>query len=91
MVLHMRKVREFVRHVVPAVLKPIRVIWNQAIALVFFALAILSGSMVYQKYQESGPSDRIIAVLLGTVFVGVMLFYGVTSFWKARKISRTGS
>jgi hypothetical protein len=87
--------REFVRHIVPAVLKPARTLWNEIIGFVFFCLAVYCGSGMVRAYmqlgdakpdQESGHLFRLVLSASATV---LMLYFGVTSFLRARKISRS--
>ncbi len=86
---NMGMITEFRRHVVPAVIQPIRVIWNQSIAFLFFALAVIGAFMVYREYQKREDLDAFLALVLGGLFVGMMAFYAITSMWKARRISRS--
>lgn len=81
--------REFRQHILPAVIRPLRVVWNQAIAFLFFVIAVLGGVMVYREYQKREELDAVLALVIGGIFVGLMAFYGFTSMWKARKISRS--
>ncbi len=86
--------KEFVRHVVPAVLKPARTLWNEVIGFVFLCLAILFGSGAIRAYLAMGddpqPDMGHFWRLLGTGFLTLlMLYFGVTSFLRARKISRS--
>ena len=90
-----RSGREFVKHVVPAVLKPARTLWNEIIGFVFICLAVYCGSGVVRSYIKLGtaPPDQVADHLfrLGLSVVGtlLMLYFGVTSFLRARKISRS--
>src|SRR5450759_5450378 len=56
-----RNGREFVRHVVPAVLKPARTLWNEIIGFVFMCLAVYCGSGVVRSYMKlvSAPPDQV--------------------------------
>ncbi len=74
--------RQFAQHVVPEVVRPARVIWNQAIGGVFLLLAVsFSGYAFMQSRNAAG--------MIGGIFLGVvMAFFSVTSFLKARQISR---
>ncbi len=74
--------QQFAHHVVPAVIRPARVIWNQAIGGVFLLFALsFTGYAVTQR--------RNPAAIIGGIFLGmVMAFFSVTSFLKARQISR---
>jgi hypothetical protein len=85
--------REFVKHVVPAVLKPARTLWNEIIGFLFVCLAILFGSGTIRAYLAlGGPKSDAgdFMRLLGTGFLTLlMLYFGVTSFLRARRISRS--
>jgi hypothetical protein len=74
--------KKFATHVVPEVVRPARVIWNQAIGGVFLVLALsFFGYAVTQRQNGAGT--------IGGIFLGlVMAFFSVTSFLSARKISR---
>lgn len=81
--------RQFFRHVLPGVLKPIRVLWNEMIAFVFVVLALLVGLSVYRKWQTyDGSVADFFAVTLGGGFALLMAGYGLSSFLRARRISR---
>ena len=86
--------REFVRHVVPAVIKPARTLWNEVIGFLFLCLAILFGSGAVRAYMAMGTGAKDdygdLLRFAGTGFLTlVMLYFGVTSFLRARKISRS--
>ena len=87
--------KHFVKHIVPAVLKPARTLWNEIIGFVFICLAVYCGSGAVRSYLKLGstPADEATGVLfrLGmSVFCTLlMLYFGVTSFLRARKISRS--
>lgn len=81
--------RKFATHVVPEVVKPARVIWNQAIGGVFLLFAVLFFSYAVRYFRalhtsEGNPVALAFAAFLGTV----MLFFGISSFRKARRIGR---
>jgi TctA family transporter len=66
-----------------------RVVWNQSIAFLFLALTVIGAFMVYREYQRREAMDALLALVMGGLFVGLMAFYGLSSLWKARKISRS--
>jgi hypothetical protein len=75
----------FVKHVVPAVIKPARTLWNEVIGFIFLCIATMFGFQAgrYAVHHELGKT-----LLAG--FCTLMLgWYGVSSFWRARKISRS--
>ena len=87
--------RSFVKHVVPAVLKPARTLWNEVIGFLFICFAVIFGFRavrIYQDYSkvaggESG--DDLIRLIIAGFCTLLMLYFGVTSFLRARKISRS--
>jgi hypothetical protein len=74
--------RKFAQHVVPEVVRPARVIWNQAIGAVFLLFAI---SFAWYSVAQH---NNIAAVIGGGFLTAVMTFFGVSSFLKARRIAR---
>jgi hypothetical protein len=86
--------RQFVKHVVPAVIKPARTLWNEVIGFLFICLAVLFGSGAVRAYlamsESPDPDTGHLWRLLGTGFLTLlMLYFGITSFLKARRISRS--
>ena len=87
--------RSFVKHVVPAVLKPARTLWNEVIGFLFICFAVIFGFRAVRIYQDfskvpSGESgDDLVRLLIAGFCTLLMLYFGVTSFLRARKISRS--
>lgn len=74
--------RRFAHHVIPEVVRPARVIWNQAIGGIFLLFAL---SFAWYTYTQS----HNVAALIGGAFLSaVMAFFCITSFLKARRIAR---
>ena len=74
--------KKFAQHVVPEVARPARILWNQAIGAVFLLLAVYF--IGYASMNTQNPP-----AVIGGGFMGlVMGFFAVTSFRKARHISR---
>jgi hypothetical protein len=90
-----RSGREFVRHVVPAILKPARTLWNEVIGFVFICFAVMFGFRTVHLYLDfsretnTAGSDNFVRFLLAAFCTALMLYFGVTSFLRARKISRS--
>jgi hypothetical protein len=81
--------KQFLRHVLPTIIKPIRVLWNELIAFVFVVFAVVAGFSTYRALRDfDGDADSLFRVVLTSVFALIMLFFGLTSFLRARKISR---
>jgi hypothetical protein len=82
--------KKFVQHVVPGVIKPVRVLWNEFIAFLFFALAVLSVPSAYRHIKNfDGDTQSFFRALLTCGFALIMIFFGITSYIRARKISRS--
>ncbi len=82
-------VSEFRRHIVPTVIKPLRVVWNQSISFLFLALTVIGAVMVYKEYHRRNDLDAVLALVVGGLFVGMMAFYAISSLVKAHRISRS--
>ncbi len=74
--------RKFATHVVPEVVRPARVIWNQAIGGVFLLLTL--SFLGYAFGHKQNVPGMFFAIFLGAV----MAFFSISSFLKARRISR---
>ncbi len=82
--------RQFLHHVVPGVVKPMRVLWNEIIGFVFLVFSILMGFSTYRNFRNIEKSDgSALPLIAGSLFAGLMLYFGITSFMRARKISRS--
>jgi len=82
--------RRFLGFVVPAVVKPAHTLWHEILGFVFILMAIafvLSGFRAVRQFD--GSPTAILKV--GMLVVGVCLLggYGISSFRRARKISRS--
>ncbi len=77
------KAKKFVDHVMPGVIRPIHILWNQMIGFVFIVLAVVFGYRVVRGKEPVGLQ------LVGAVFVLLIAWFGISSFWKARRISKS--
>ena len=83
-------VKKFLQHVVPGVVKPIRVLWNEVIGFVFLAFAVWTIPSTYRHIRDfNGDPDSLFRLILTSVFSFMMIYFGVTSFLRARRISRS--
>lgn len=74
----------------PRVIKPARIFWNQIIGLIFLLFAIPALWKAVQFSKTIGTDSQSAGRLaISLVFGGFMLFFGLASFWRARRISRT--
>lgn len=83
-------VRKFLHHVLPGVVKPVRILWNELIAFLFFVLAVWTIPSAYRHIRDfKGDPDSLFRLILSSFFALMMIFFAVTSFLRARKISRS--
>jgi hypothetical protein len=75
----------FISHVVPGVARPMRVLWNEIIGFLFFVIAVPIVFGAIRAYRD-GDGQR---VMLAGGFALMLLYFGITSFLRARKISRS--
>ena len=84
------KVGRFLEHVVPGVVRPLRVLWNEIIGFVFLCLAAWAVPSAIRNIRslqtEQGSMGR---VALSFGFLALMAYFGISSFLRARRISRS--
>lgn len=74
----------------PAVIKPARTLWHEVIGFLFLVLAILPLFSTYRAIRDfDGEPANLFKIGLSLAFIAIMSYYGVTSFLRARKISRS--
>ena len=73
----------FVSHVVPGVMRPMRVLWHEIFGFIFLSIAFIMGVGAFRR-QLDFQGMLIVGSLVVT-----FLYFGVTSFLKARKINRS--
>jgi hypothetical protein len=76
---------QFVRHMVPAIIRPAHALWNQVIGFIFLSFGGIFGISAV-RYAIKGDTLRLTVAGLCTL---IMAWYGITSFLKARRISRS--
>jgi hypothetical protein len=82
--------RQFLEHVLPAVVRPLRVLWNQMIGFLFLVLAAVAIPRGVRSVREfNGDLESFFRLLLTGLFIAVMGGYGIHSFWRARKVTRS--
>jgi hypothetical protein len=79
-------VSKFIQHVVPGVLKPLRVLWNQMIGFTYIVFAVVCGWRLYIELRTEAKAFPILLLGLATA---MMLYFGLYSFFRARRISRS--
>ena len=85
-----RQAKQFFGHVVPAVIRPLHILLNEVVGLFFMIFAAM-GLFYGQRYwrQLDTPDGSITRVVMTFAFALLMAYLGISSFWKARKISRS--
>ncbi|MBI4908431.1 MAG: hypothetical protein HY820_32700 [Acidobacteria bacterium] len=84
------RTKQFLSHVLPGVMRPIRILWNEMIGFVFVCLGVIPLFQAYKAYREfdagnEGPGRLFL--ILG--FCAIMLYFGIGSFLRARRIGRS--
>jgi succinate dehydrogenase hydrophobic anchor subunit len=80
-----RQAGKFVKHVLPAAIKPVHSLWHEILGFVFLVFAAIGSWKVIRNSASLGPLELVILI----VFIVVMAAYGVSSFLKAWRISRS--
>jgi hypothetical protein len=85
-----RLAKQFCHHIVPKVVRPLQVVWNQVIGFLFLVLAAWSVPHGVRTIREfDGQPGSLVHLALSALFTSAMTVYGVLSFLRARKISRS--
>jgi len=83
-------VGRFIEHVVPGVMRPMRVLWHEVIGFIFIVLAVVFGSSAIRNYHLLQTEEVSLLKLAVSFFLpALMAYFGITSFLRARKISRS--
>jgi hypothetical protein len=78
--------KKFLTHVTPGVVRPIHILWNQVIGFFFIVLALLPMHSIIRDWGQDNTGPRLA---LEVPFTLLMAGFGIHSFLKARKISRS--
>ena len=80
----------FIEHMMPGVVRPLRVLWHEVIGFIFIVLAVLFGSSALRNYHLLQSEEISILRLAVSFFLPVLMaYFGITSFLRARKIGRS--
>ena len=86
----LQKAKKLAAHVLPGVVRPIHILWNQVIGFIFLVFAVVAGFAGYRTFRHfTGDMGDLVRIVLCGIFVVIMGAYGLSSFLKARKISRS--
>ena len=78
--------KKFLGHVIPGVARPIHILWNQVIGFFFIVLALIP---VHSIIRDWGRDDSAPRLALEIPFALIMAGFGIHSFLRARKISKS--
>jgi hypothetical protein len=84
--------KKFLHHVLPGVVHPLRVLWNEAIAFLFLAVTLATLRPIYKAWQEWDMTNETGAMIrfgMAVIFAMFMLGFGISSYLRARRLSRT--
>jgi len=76
---------KFVKHVLPAAVKPVHSLWHEVLGFIFLTVAVIATLNVARHRAAMTPVKLALIVPLIVITAG----YGVSSFLKARRISRS--
>ena len=76
---------KFVKHVLPAAVKPVHSLWHEVLGFIFLVFAAIGAWKVFRHADTMGPGRLAIII----PFILVTAGYGISSFVKARRISRS--
>lgn len=78
--------KRFLGYVIPGIIRPIHILWNQVIGFVFIVLGLLPVPSAVRSLGKEGSGPRLALTI---PFVLLMMWFGLSSFWRARKISKS--
>jgi hypothetical protein len=82
--------KQFFRHVIPSIIRPLHILWNEMIGFLFLVFAVVPIPRTWRtwrEYQQTG--EGLFNIALSVVFILIMAGFGIGSFRRARKISRS--
>jgi hypothetical protein len=79
----------FVQHTLPEAVRPARILWHQIIGMLFLALTLSGASFLFRAVRRfTGDGRSWAEVLLSSIFTIILGGYAISSFLRARKLSR---
>ena len=75
----------FVKHVVPAAVKPLHSLWHEMLGFIFLLIA---GTAAFKMWRNAATTSPVMMVLTGFLVI-VTAGYGISSILKAMRISRS--
>lgn len=82
--------RKFLTHVIPGVLRPLHILWNEVIGFVFLCFGIVATPRAIREIMAfTGEPDQLGRIALFSAFILTMFGFGIGSFLRARKIKKS--
>jgi hypothetical protein len=80
------KAKKLIGYVLPGVIRPLHILWNQIIGFFFLVLAVLPVRSIIRDWDAADGGPRLALEIPFAVLMGG---FGIHSFWRARKISKS--
>ena len=80
---------QFVKHVLPQLIRPIRSLWHEVIGFLVLSLAFLAGVSGFRVARNLEDPANMFRLIVTVIFMAIMAGFGISSFLRARKISRS--
>lgn len=82
-------IQKFFSNIIPAVVRPLQVLWNQILGAIFLGLALFLARPTWRAWQEfDGQPVKLIRLGLAIFFFILMAGFGLHAFWRARRLDR---
>jgi len=83
-------IRKFLAAVVPAIIRPLHILWNEVLGSVFLIFAVVLVRPTWRSYKslDDDPAN-LVKLALSLCFLVMMAGFGIHAFWRARRISRS--
>ncbi|MGA3188899.1 MAG: hypothetical protein ABSF22_17475 [Bryobacteraceae bacterium] len=83
-------VNRFLGHVLPGIIRPMHALWNEVIGFIFIVLAAWAAPSAWRNIRlVNGNSETFFKAGISVGFALLMAYFGISSFLKARKITRS--
>jgi hypothetical protein len=83
-------ISRFLGHVLPGIIRPMHALWNEVIGFIFIVLAVWAAPSAWRNIRlVNGNSESFFKAAISVGFALLMAYFGISSFLKARKISRS--
>jgi hypothetical protein len=77
---------KFLHHILPGIVRPVRILWNQLIGFIFLVLAAF---VALSTWRRAADTEAPLMMVAGFGFAIFLAAFGISSLWRARKISRS--